>query len=153
MNSLLLELILPYFRQVCHHDNINIIASIKCIILSALGPPSIPINITILELGSRIIVLSWQDGISLITGNPPVNTYQVLLNNSLVITVSNTSVTLERLLPFTNYNVTIVAENRIGTSDSSEPVFFMTAEEGKAMIRVLQYTDYLLILQYGFDTG
>ena len=96
-----------------------------------------PINITILELGSRIIVLSWQDGISLITGNPPVNTYQVLLNNSLVITVSNTSVTLERLLPFTNYNVTIVAENRIGTSDSSEPVFFMTAEEGKAMIRVI----------------
>ena len=103
--------------------------------MSVLEPPSIPNNITILELGSRTIVLSWQDGISPTPGNPSASTYQILLNNSFVITVSNTSVTLEGLLPFINYNVTIVAENRIGISGNSEPVFFMTAEEGKVIIR------------------
>ena len=120
--------------------------------MSTLEPPSIPNNITILELGSRTIVLSWEDGISPTPGNPPANTYQILLNNSLVITVSNTLVTLEGLLPFTNYNVTIVAENRIGISDNSEPVFFMTAEEGKVIIRagniltIYSYHNIALIL-------
>ena len=90
-----------------------------------------------MELGSRAVVLSWEDGISATPGNPPTDTYQVLLNNSLTITVTSTSVTLEGLLPFTSYNVTIVAENRIGISDSSEPVSFMTAEEGMAIIRVV----------------
>ena len=95
-----------------------------------------------MEIESRAVVLSWQDGISLTPGNPPADTYQVFLSNSLAITVTNTSVALEGLLPFTSYNVTIVAENRIGNSDSSEPVSFMTAEEGMAIIR--EYTDYIL---------
>ena len=95
-----------------------------------LEPPSAPINVVIVKLGSRKVVLSWQDGTSATPGNPPADTYQVLLNNSPTINVTNTSVTLEGLLPFTSYNVTIVAENRIGISDSSEPVSFMTAEEG-----------------------
>ena len=150
MNSQLLELILLSFKQVSFHD--NIITSIKCKILSALESPSAPINIVILELGSRTVVLSWQDGISPTPGNPPTNTYQVLLDNSLAITVTTSSVTLEELLPFTSYNITIIAENRIGTSDSSDSIFFMTAEEGMAIIRAGQYTDYLLIPQYDFDT-
>ena len=91
-----------------------------------------------MELGSRTVVLSWQDGLSLTPGNPPADTFQVLLNNSLTITVTSTSVTLEGLLPFTSYNVTIVAENRIGISDSSEPVSFITTEEGMATIRAGQ---------------
>ena len=90
-----------------------------------------------MKLGSRTVILSWQDGISPTPGNLPANTFQVLLNNSLTNTVSNTSVTLEGLLPFTSYNVTIVAENRIGISNSSEPVSFMTAEEGMAIIRAI----------------
>ena len=132
MNSHLLELISLSFKQVSFHD--NIITSIKCKILSALEPPSAPINIVILELGSRTVVLSWQDGILLTPGNPPANIYQVLLDNSLAITVTTSSVTLEELLPFTSYNITIIAENRIGTSESSHPIFFMTAEEGMAIL-------------------
>ena len=144
MNSQLLELISLSFKQVSFHD--NIITSIKCIILSALEPPSAPINIVILELGSRTVVLSWQDGILLTPGNPPANIYQVLLDNSLAITVTTSSVTLEELLPFTSYNITIIAENRIGTSDSSYPIFFMTAEEGMAIL--LELGNILTIYSY-----
>ena len=104
-----------------------------------------------MELGSRTVVLSWQDGISATPGNPPANIYQVLLNNSPTITVTNTSVILEGLLPFTSYNITIVAENRIGISNSSEPISFMTAEEGMATIRAGQ--NILTTYSYPLHTG
>ena len=82
-------------------------------------------------LESRVANVSWQDGNPPNQGNPLTIDYQVLLNDSFITNVSTTSVFLDRLLPFTNYSVTIIARNKIGFSNSSEPVIFMTHEEGK----------------------
>jgi len=128
MNFLLLELILLSFKQVsCHGPT----ALLKIIIniLSLLEPPSAPVITDIIVSGSRTVNISWQDGMPPIPGNPPVNAYQVSLSNSLIANVSATSVILNTLLPFTNYIVIITAMNRIGISNSSEPVLFMTDEE------------------------
>jgi len=45
----------------------------------------------------------------------------------------NTSIVLNTLTPFTGYKVTVAARNRIGLSDMSNPVLFMTAEEGNLL--------------------
>lgn len=86
--------------------------------------------------GSRTVNISWQDGLSPNPGNPPATSYDVLINNSLTVNVSTTSVFLNNpiLLPFTNYSVTIVARNRVGVSNSSEPLLFMTTEARKLNI-------------------
>ena len=96
--------------------------------------PNVPVNIQLIENGSRTTNITWQDGISPIPGNPPADSYQVsLLNNSRIdiFDVSTTSIFLDPLLPFTNYTITIVARNRIGFSNNSEPFSFVTNEECK----------------------
>ena len=96
--------------------------------------PSAPVNIQLIENGSRTVNISWEDGVSLNPGNPPADSYQVsLLNNSRIDTfdVSTMSIFLDPLLPFTNYTITIVARNRIGLSNNSEPFSFVTNEERK----------------------
>ena len=115
-------------------------------LLSLLEPPSAPVITDIIVSGSRTVNISWQDGISPIPGNPPVNAYQVSLNNSLISSVSATSVILNTLLPFINYIVTITAMNRIGISNSSEPVLFMTDEERMFNIyySVITHSSYVL---------
>jgi len=106
--------------------------------ISLLGPPSSPINIVVIVTGSRTANISWQEGIPSNPENPPTIDYEVLLSNLLTANVSTTSVTLNDdslipLIPFTNYTVTIVARNRIGISNNSEPVTFMTNEERKLL--------------------
>ena len=102
--------------------------------LWTLEVPSAPVNVTAMVLGSREANISWQDGISSIHGNPPTLDYQVLLNNSLITNVSTTSIPLDTLLPFMTYGVIIFARNKIGISNSSESVIFMTHEEGKLIV-------------------
>ena len=100
-----------------------------------LESPSSPVNVVVTATGPRTANISWQDGIPPIPGNPPTIAYQVSLNNSRTVNVNapTTSVSLDMLLPFTNYVVTIVAVNRVGISNSSEPVVFITNEEGKLL--------------------
>ena len=96
--------------------------------------PSAPVSIQLIENGSRTANISWQDGVSSNSGNPPTDSYQVvLLNNSRVDTfnVPTTSIFFDPLLPFTNYTITIAARNRIGVSNNSEPFSFVTNEERK----------------------
>ena len=96
--------------------------------------PNAPVNIQLIGNGSRTTNITWQDGISPIPGNPPADSYQVsLLNDSLIdiFDVSTTSIFLDLLLPFTNYTITIVARNKIGLGNDSEPFSFVTNEERK----------------------
>ena len=96
--------------------------------------PSAPVNIQLIGLGSRVANISWQDGVSSIVGNPPTEFYQVLLLNdssNVTFNVSTTSVSLNQLLPFSNYTITIFAENSLGSSNNSEPFSFTTNEERK----------------------
>ena len=99
--------------------------------------PNAPVNIQLAGNGSRTTNITWQDGISPIPGNPSADSYRVfLLNDSRidVFDVSTTSIFLDPLLPFTNYTITIVARNRIGFSNDSEPFSFVTNEERKLEI-------------------
>ena len=99
--------------------------------------PSAPVNIQLIENGSRTANISWEDGVSSNPDNPPADSYQAfLINNSRIDTfdVSTTSIFLDPLLPFTNYTITIVARNRIGFSNSSESFSFVTNEESKSNI-------------------
>lgn len=41
------------------------------------------------------------------------------------------------LSPATTYHMRVVAENEVGTSEPSEPVMIITAEEGKYCISIL----------------
>ena len=119
-----------------------------------LGAPRSPFNITPLVLGSREANVSWQDGVTPNPEIPPVIDYQVFLNNSLIANVSTTSISLDNtallpnttLLPFTKYVVTITARNRIGISNSSEPVTFMTEEECKFILIIL----YIEIMHFNY---
>ena len=99
--------------------------------------PSAPVNIQLIGNESRTANITWQDGVSSNTSNPPADSYQVLLINDSridVFDVSTTSLFLDPLLPFTNYTITIVARNRIGFSNDSEPFSFVTNEERKLKI-------------------
>ena len=99
--------------------------------------PNAPVNIQLVGNGSRTTNITWQDGVPPNPGNPPADSYQVfLLNDSRIdiFDVSTTSIFLDPLLPFTNYTITIVARNRIGFSNDSEPFSFVTNEERKLNI-------------------
>ena len=102
--------------------------------ISLTEAPNAPVNIQLVENGSRTTNITWQDGILPIPGNPPADSYQVsLLNDSFIdiFDVSTTSIFLDPLLPFTNYTITIAARNRIGFGNDSEPFSFVTNEERK----------------------
>ena len=107
--------------------------------ISLTEAPNAPVNLQLIGNGSRTTNITWQDGISPIPGNPPEDSYQVsLLNDSLIdiFDVSTTSIFLDVLLPFTNYTITIVARNRIGFSNDSEPFSFVTNEERKLKLNI-----------------
>ena len=111
--------------------------NVELLILSAspyIDVPRAPVNIQLIGLGSRVANITWQDGVSPIPGNPPVDFYDVLLFNdssNASFTTFTEFISLNQLLPFTNYSITITAVNRIGSSNDSEPFSFKTNEERK----------------------
>ena len=115
--------------------------------------PSAPVNIQLIGLGSRVANITWQDGGSSIAGNPPADFYDVLLllNDLPTVTfvASTTFISLNQLLPFTNYSVIIIAENRIGSSNDSEPFSFRTSKERKftSLIFVTRFTKFTELSQ------
>ena len=93
--------------------------------------PSAPISVTANVTGSRNASVSWQEGVLPNTFSPPNLNFEVYLNGSLVNITNSTTVVLNSLSPFTDYKVTVVARNRIGISNISNPTLFMTKDEGK----------------------
>jgi Fibronectin type III domain len=55
----------------------------------------------------------------------------LLLFSSVIVPGHTNEAQVQKLSPATTYNIRIVAENEIGTSDNSEVVTIITAEEGK----------------------
>jgi len=91
--------------------------------------PSAPVDIMTNVTGSRTATVSWKEGVPPNPLNPAILEFEVYLNN-LVVNVMNTTVVLNSLTPFSDYNVTIAARNQIGISSMSNPVSFVTKEEG-----------------------
>lgn len=54
----------------------------------------------------------------------------------MTVAGSQTSATLSGLSPAASYHVRILAENRLGLSEPSEPIQVTTQEEGKKPCRV-----------------
>ena len=96
--------------------------------------PSAPISITANVTGSRNTSVFWQKGALPSPFSPPILDFEVYINDSLHTTTNSTTVFLSLLNPFTDYKVTITARNRVGISNMSNPVLFMTKEEGKLCI-------------------
>ena len=85
---------------------------------------------------SRTATISWLEGPLPNPVNPITDTYIVFLNSTQVNSTigGQLTVTLTGLTPFTVYNVTVQARNRIEVSSMSQPLNFTTMEEGKVLI-------------------
>ena len=82
--------------------------------------------------GSRGAIVSWQEGVQPNPVNPVIQRFEVHLNGQLISSLM-TEIVLNTLTPFTDYEATVAARNRIGISNISNPVLFMTEEEGKLL--------------------
>jgi len=99
--------------------------------------PSAPVNLTVVATESRAAVVSWQEGVPPNPVNPVIQRFEVIFNSSLsslITTTSTTIAVLNILTPFTDYIATVAARNRIGISNMSNFVQFMTEEEGKLFL-------------------
>ncbi|XP_071541356.1 cell adhesion molecule Dscam2-like [Panulirus ornatus] len=97
------------------------------------GPPS---GVTVVEEGSRHMTLTWN---SPEDSNAPISAYLVsfdahqspMLGGPREVTVEGDQrrVRLDDLLPAMTYTLTVVAENRVGRSEASNPLRVTTQEE------------------------
>jgi len=113
--------------------------------------PGVPVIIEVIVTGSRTANLSWQEGVTPNPLNPPILNFAIYLNGSLMINTMNTSIILNTLTPFTDYKVTVAARNRIGLSNMSNPVLFMTAEEGTCYIPLTKMHKIKVSCKYLID--
>ena len=95
-------------------------------------------NVTVIEVYSRIVVLSWmppdpenQNGV--------ITEYQLLihtvaLNHSDHLTFPNTTCELSNLKPHTTYQVGVLASTKAGNGPLSEILTFITLEDGRSSL-------------------
>ncbi|XP_055906128.1 cell adhesion molecule Dscam2 isoform X14 [Eupeodes corollae] len=107
-------------------------ASINMIIQEV---PEMPYALKVLDKSGRSVQLSWAQPYD---GNSPLNRYIIEFKRSraswdeidrVMVPGHTTEAQVQKLSPATTYNIRIVAENAIGTSQSSEAVTIITAEE------------------------
>ena len=103
--------------------------------------PDPPNDIKTVEVKSRSVKINWSPPFS---GNSHIQRYHIYLrenlnevaflghqNRNLTIPNSETSWTINDLVPLTNYTICLTAVNEIGQSEPSNLVKFQTDEEGK----------------------
>ncbi|KRF98107.1 uncharacterized protein Dwil_GK22019, isoform BR [Drosophila willistoni] len=97
--------------------------------------PEMPYALKVLDKSGRSVQLSWAQPYD---GNSPLNRYIIEFKRSraswseidrVMVPGHTTEAQVQKLSPATTYNIRIVAENAIGTSQSSEAVTIITAEE------------------------
>ncbi|XP_030381731.1 Down syndrome cell adhesion molecule-like protein Dscam2 isoform X2 [Scaptodrosophila lebanonensis] len=97
--------------------------------------PEMPYALKVLDKSGRSVQLSWAQPYD---GNSPLNRYIIEFKRSraswdeidrVIVPGHTTEAQVQKLSPATTYNIRIVAENVIGTSQSSEAVTIITAEE------------------------
>ncbi|XP_054089345.1 cell adhesion molecule Dscam2 isoform X38 [Zeugodacus cucurbitae] len=107
-------------------------ASINMIIQEV---PEMPYALKVLDKSGRSVQLSWAQPYD---GNSPLIRYIIEFKRSraswdevdrVMVPGHTTEAQVQKLSPATTYNIRIVAENAIGTSQSSEAVTIITAEE------------------------
>ncbi|XP_073812131.1 Down syndrome cell adhesion molecule 1 isoform X7 [Musca autumnalis] len=107
-------------------------ASINMIIQEV---PEMPYALKVLDKSGRSVQLSWAQPYD---GNSPITRYIIEFKRSraswdeidrVMVPGDTTEAQVQKLNPATTYNIRIVAENAIGTSQTSEAVTIITAEE------------------------
>uniref|UniRef100_A0A1I8Q6J3 Down syndrome cell adhesion molecule n=1 Tax=Stomoxys calcitrans TaxID=35570 RepID=A0A1I8Q6J3_STOCA len=107
-------------------------ASINMIIQEV---PEMPYALKVLDKSGRSVQLSWAQPYD---GNSPITRYIIEFKRSraswdeidrVMVPGDTTEAQVQKLNPATTYNIRIVAENTIGTSQTSEAVTIITAEE------------------------
>ncbi|XP_041675644.1 Down syndrome cell adhesion molecule-like protein Dscam2 isoform X23 [Drosophila eugracilis] len=97
--------------------------------------PEMPYALKVLDKSGRSVQLSWAQPYD---GNSPLVRYIIEFKRSraswseidrVIVPGHTTEAQVQKLSPATTYNIRIVAENAIGTSQSSEAVTIITAEE------------------------
>ncbi|RWS09901.1 Down syndrome cell adhesion molecule-like protein Dscam2, partial [Dinothrombium tinctorium] len=104
--------------------------------LTVLETPSKPTNVSVIDIGSRTIRLSWSLKFD---GNSPVRRYHVFfaeIKNGILgqlkrqlVNIENNALLLGNLRPVTQYSASVAAENEIGIGDISDPLNVTTSEE------------------------
>ncbi|XP_043866986.1 Down syndrome cell adhesion molecule-like protein Dscam2 isoform X17 [Drosophila mojavensis] len=97
--------------------------------------PEMPYALKVLDKSGRSVQLSWAQPYD---GNSPLIRYIIEFKRSraswdeidrVMVPGHTTEAQVQKLSPATTYNIRIVAENEIGSSQSSEAVTIITAEE------------------------
>ncbi|XP_037873453.1 cell adhesion molecule Dscam2 isoform X2 [Bombyx mori] len=98
--------------------------------------PEMPKNIRVIDQQSRTIQISWTQPYA---GNSPIINYIVQYKEApeswpstpqkVIVPGSVTSASVQNLQPATSYHLRIIAENRLGQSEPSQPVQVTTTEE------------------------
>ncbi|CAD7088390.1 unnamed protein product [Hermetia illucens] len=97
--------------------------------------PEMPYALKVLDKSGRTVQLSWAQPYD---GNSPIKRYIIEFKRSraswdeidrVIVPGHTTEAQVQKLSPATTYNIRIVAENEIGSSQSSEAVTIITAEE------------------------
>lgn len=100
-------------------------------------PPEVPFGVKVLDKSGRSVQLSWSAPYD---GNSPLTRYLIEYKISkgdwqadidrVLVPGQQTVAGVYNLVPATTYHFRLVAENDVGSSDPSETVTIITAEEG-----------------------
>ena len=99
-------------------------------------PPEVPFGLKVLDKSGRSVQLAWNEPYN---GNSPITRYFIEFKMSksdwntgkdrVLVPGSQTLAGVYNLRPATTYHLRLVAENEVGTSEASQSVTIITAEE------------------------
>ena len=99
-------------------------------------PPEVPFGLKVLDKSGRSVQLAWSEPYS---GNSPITRYYIEFKMSksdwntgkdrVLVPGTQTLAGVYNLRPATTYHLRLVAENEVGTSEASQSVTIITAEE------------------------
>ena len=104
--------------------------------------PDQPTNLTVINIKSRSAEISWIDPVN--TGYGTLTRFWIKLtkDNSVIQNITTNKVnqyTLNNLIPYTTYEITLAPGNKHGFGDETITLF-LTSEEGEILIRVPNVT-------------
>ncbi|GBM61531.1 Protogenin [Araneus ventricosus] len=110
----------------------TVTSAARLLVRAPTGQPHPPSGLKAITKSSSVIELSWEPVVSL--PSVPVQAYTVHYAPSngdieTDLVVANTSVTIERLTPYTNYTFYVRAYSNKSASEPSQPIVQMTGED------------------------
>ena len=95
-------------------------------------------NITISSVEARSMTISWNE-VPCFRQNGPITGYFLYYTNTTfsdtvnIMGVDNRQYNLTTLTPYTNYTVTVIAYNDVGTGPASSEIIQQTGEAGQSV--------------------